>query len=108
VHSSATSYGGGVALRAAVERPDRIASLTSTSQRPSTSSGRSALVRWRPCGNLGLAARTAEGVITGNYRGAAASFVDYGAARRMGALRPSVQAALIRAGCPRHRSIFGH
>ena len=46
---------------------------------------------------LAVAARTAEGVITGNYRGAAASFVDYWSGRgAWAALRPSVQAAMTR------------
>ena len=46
---------------------------------------------------LAIAARTAEGVITGNYRGAAASFVDYWSGRgAWAALRPSVQAAMTR------------
>ncbi|MET0919190.1 MAG: alpha/beta fold hydrolase, partial [Burkholderiales bacterium] len=98
VHLVGHSYGGGVALRAAVERPNRIASLTLYEP--------SAFHLLRAMGAraadalaeiLGLAARTAEGVITGNYRGAAASFVDYWSGRgAWAALRPSVQAALTR------------
>ena len=98
VHLVGHSYGGGVALRAAVERPNRIASLTL--YEPSAfhllrSMGARAADALAEI--LALAARTAEGVITGNYRGAAASFVDYWSGRgAWAALRPSVQAALTR------------
>jgi pimeloyl-ACP methyl ester carboxylesterase len=98
VHLVGHSYGGGVALRAAVERPNRIASLTLYEPlafhllRAMGARAADALAEI-----LGLAARTAEGVITGNYRGAAASFVDYWGGRgAWAALRPSVQAALTR------------
>jgi pimeloyl-ACP methyl ester carboxylesterase len=44
-----------------------------------------------------LAARTAQGVITGNYRGAAVSFIDYWSGPgAWAALRPAVQSALTR------------
>jgi hypothetical protein len=63
--------------------------------RPSTS-----LKRWARAGAaafaeiLAIAAKTAEGVISGNYSGAATSFVDYWGGRgRMG------RAAAVRAGC---------
>ncbi len=98
VHLVGHSYGGGVALHAAVERPNRIASLTLYEPsafhllRAMGARAASALAEI-----LGIAARTAEGVITGNYRGAAASFVDYWSGRgAWAALRPSVQAALTR------------
>ena len=98
VHLVGHSYGGGVALRAAVERPNRIASLTL--YEPSAFHLLRAMGA-RAAGALAeilaLAARTAEGVITGNYRGAAASFVDYWSGRgAWAALRPSVQAAMTR------------
>jgi len=98
VHLVGHSYGGGVALRAAVERPNRIGSLTL--YEPSAFHLLKAMGT-RAAGAfaeiLGLAARTAEGVVTGNYRGAAASFVDYWSGRgAWAALRPSVQAALTR------------
>jgi len=67
-----------VALRAAVERPERIASLTL--YEPSAfhllkvmgAHGAHALAEI-----LAISKRTADGVSCGDYRGAAASFVDY-------------------------------
>ena len=98
VHLVGHSYGGGVALRAAIERPNRIASLTLYEP--------SAFHLLKAMNARGAAAfaeiqaitdKTAEGVITGDYRGAAASFVDYwGGPGAWAALRPSVQAALTR------------
>ena len=108
MHLVGHSYGGGVALRAAVERPNRIASLTLYEP--------SAFHLLKAMGARGAAAfaeilaittKTAEGVITGDYSGAAFSFVDYWCGRGAWvALRPSVQAAL-NAGRAKHRSIFG-
>jgi pimeloyl-ACP methyl ester carboxylesterase len=98
VHLVGHSYGGGVALRAAVERPERIASLTL--YEPSAfhllkmmgAQGARALAEI-----IAISKRTAEGVSCGDYRGAAASFVDYWSGRgAWKALRPSVQAALTR------------
>ena len=98
VHLVGHSYGGGVALRAAVERPDRIASLTL--YEPSAfhllkamgARGAVALAEIQ-----GIAAQIADGVITGDYRGGVSSFVDYWGGRgAWAALRPSVQAALTR------------
>jgi pimeloyl-ACP methyl ester carboxylesterase len=98
VHLVGHSYGGGVALRAAVERPNRIASLTLYEP--------SAFRLLKTIGARGAAAlaeiqaiadKTAGGVITGDYRGAAASFVDYwGGPGAWAELRPSVQAMLTR------------
>jgi pimeloyl-ACP methyl ester carboxylesterase len=98
VHLVGHSYGGGVALRAAVERPERIASLTL--YEPSAfhllkmmgAHGAHALSEI-----LAISKRTAEGVSCGDYRGAAAAFVEYWGGRgAWEALRPSVQAALTR------------
>ena len=98
VHLVGHSYGGGVALRAAVERPNRIASLAL--YEPSAfhllkaigSRGAAAFAEI-----LAIAGRTADGVISGDYRGAANSFVDYWSGRgAWTALRASVQAALTR------------
>jgi pimeloyl-ACP methyl ester carboxylesterase len=98
VHLVGHSYGGAVALRAAVERPNRIASLTLYEP--------SAFHLLKAMGARGAAAfaeilaigtKTGEGVISGDYRGAATSFVDYWGGRgAWAALRPSVQAALTR------------
>src|SRR6201991_605939 len=98
VHLVGHSYGGAVALRAAVERPERIASLTL--YEPSAfhllkvmgAHGAYALAEI-----IAISKRTADGVTCGDYRGAAASFVDYwGGGGAWAALRPSVQAALTR------------
>jgi pimeloyl-ACP methyl ester carboxylesterase len=98
VHLIGHSYGGGVALRAAMERPQRIASLSLYEP--------SAFYLLKTMGQHGARAlaeinaisqRTADGVSCGDYRGAAASFVDYwGGAGAWEALRPSVKAALTR------------
>ncbi len=98
VHLIGHSYGGGVALHVALARPDRIASLTLYEP--------SAFHLLRVIGERGaasfaeiaaLARNTAAGVMAGDYRGAAIAFVDYwSGAGAWAALRPSVQAALIR------------
>jgi pimeloyl-ACP methyl ester carboxylesterase len=95
VHLVGHSYGGGVALHCALERPDCIASLTL--YEPSAFH----LLTQIDCGADALAEILAIGrnagacVIAGDYRGAAAAFVDYwsgeGAWR---ALRPELQHAL--------------
>jgi pimeloyl-ACP methyl ester carboxylesterase len=98
VHLVGHSYGGAVALRAALERPQRIASLTL--YEPSAfhllklmgAHGAHALTEI-----LAISQRTADGVVCGDYRGAAASFVDYwSGCGAWEALRPSAQAALTR------------
>ena len=98
VHLVGHSYGGGVALRAAVERPDRIASLTL--YEPSAfhllktmgARGAAAFAEIRA-----IATKVDEEVISGDYREAAISFVDYWGGRGAWvALRPSVQAGLTR------------
>lgn len=78
VHLVGHSYGGGVALRVALERPHRIASLTLYEP--------SAFHLLAGLGQAGAEARneilsvaraTAEGVVTGDYKSAAEHFVDY-------------------------------
>jgi pimeloyl-ACP methyl ester carboxylesterase len=98
VHLVGHSYGGAVALRAAIERPARVASLSLYEPTPfhllkgMGERGMRALAEIRA-----LAARTAQGVITGNYRGAAVSFIDYWSGPgAWAALRPAVQSALTR------------
>ena len=98
VHLVGHSYGGGVALHVALARPDRIASMALYEP--------SAFHLLRQMGKpgaeahaeiAGVARRIGQGVVTGDYRGAVATFVDYwngpGAWK---AMRPSVQNALIR------------
>jgi pimeloyl-ACP methyl ester carboxylesterase len=97
VHLVGHSYGGAVALHAALARPDRIASLTL--YEPSAfhllkqfAGGVAAFAEISA-----LAGSTGESVISGDYRGAAARFVDYWSGPgAWEALRPSHQAALTR------------
>jgi pimeloyl-ACP methyl ester carboxylesterase len=98
VHLVGHSYGGGVALHAALARPGRVASLTLYEP--------SAFHLLKCIGEHGAAAfaeisavarATERGAATGDYRSAAIAFVDYwSGAGAWDALRPSVQAALIR------------
>ena len=98
VHLVGHSYGGGVALHAALARPSRIASLSLYEP--------SAFHLLRAMGDQGAAAfeeisgvarTTGEGVVAGDYAGAARFFVDYwSGAGAWAALRPSVQTAIIR------------
>src|SRR5215467_2596301 len=74
LHLVGHSYGGAVALNAAVTRPDKIANV---------------------------AQRTSHGVLTGDYRGAIASFVDYwNGAGTWDGMRPVLQDGLMR-WCPK-------
>jgi pimeloyl-ACP methyl ester carboxylesterase len=98
VHLVGHSYGGGVALHVALARPVRIASLSLYEP--------SAFHLLKIMGDRGAVAFaeiadithvTAQGVISGDYAGAAAAFVDYwGGVGAWAALRPTAQAALIR------------
>ena len=98
VHLVGHSYGGGVALHVALARPGRIAGMALYEP--------SAFHLLRQMGEAGgqafaeiarIAARICRGVVTGDYRGAMAAFVDYwngpGAWDR---LRPTQQAVLVR------------
>ena len=98
VHLVGHSYGGGLALHVALARPARVASLALYEP--------SAFHLLKIMGDRGAAAFgeiaditrvTAQGVIAGDYAGAAAAFVDYwGGVGAWAALRPTAQAALIR------------
>jgi pimeloyl-ACP methyl ester carboxylesterase len=98
VHLVGHSYGGGVALRVAVERPDAIASLALYEP--------SAFHLLTQLGPDGLAAReeilrlthaVSCGVISGDYQGAITCFVDYwNGAGAAALLQPHARAALLR------------
>lgn len=98
VHLVGHSYGGGVALRIAVERPDKIASLALYEPsafhllRGGDRTARAALAEIR-----GVARACGQAVCSGDHRRAAAGFVDYwGGAGAWAALRPELQAKLMR------------
>jgi pimeloyl-ACP methyl ester carboxylesterase len=97
VHLVGHSYGGGVALHAALARPERIASLTL--YEPSAFH----LLKQFDLGAKAFdeirdkAFAIANDVIAGDYRGAAKTFIDYwNGEGALEALRPSVRDALIR------------
>ena len=98
VHLVGHSYGGGVALHVALARPGRIASLSL--YEPSAFHLLKAMgERNNPAfAEIADITRvTGQGVIAGDYAGAAAAFVDYwGRQGAWAALRPTVQAALMR------------
>jgi pimeloyl-ACP methyl ester carboxylesterase len=98
VHLVGHSYGGGVALHIGHARPERIASLTLYEP--------SAFHLLKQLGERGaaalaeittIAAKTGAGVASGNYRAAAAAFVDYWSGHgAWEALRPALQHSLVR------------
>jgi pimeloyl-ACP methyl ester carboxylesterase len=97
VHLIGHSYGGGVALHVALARPHKIASMALYEP--------SAFHLLRQLGEPGyrgfteiadVAQRFSEGVITGDYLGAVARFVDYwNGVGAWDAMRPSAQKSLI-------------
>jgi len=97
LHLVGHSYGGGVALHAALVRPDRIASVTL--YEPSAFHLLKQIERGaKPLAEIMAITRQArDGLITGDYRGAAAAFVDYWSGKgTWSAMRPEVQIALTR------------
>jgi len=98
VHLVGHSYGGGVALHVALARSGRLASLAL--YEPSAfhllkAMGEPAASAFAEIADITRI--TEQGVITGNYAGAAAAFVDYWCGPGAWvALRPKVQDALIR------------
>ncbi|MDJ0941879.1 MAG: alpha/beta hydrolase [Kiloniellales bacterium] len=98
VHLVGHSYGGGVALRIALERPERVASLTLYEPsafhllRGEQGETAAALAEIRA-----VARACVEAVAIGDCRRAAAGFVDYWSGPGAWAgLRPEVQARLVR------------
>ena len=98
VHLVGHSYGGGIALHVAVERPQRIASIALYEP--------SAFHLLKASGTAEAAAlaeieaitrETGNGIVTGNYRGAAEAFVDYWSGTGTWAtMRPATRDALVR------------
>src|SRR5262249_45106039 len=98
VHLVGHSYGGAVALHVALARPERIASMALYEP--------SAFHLLRQLGGparaayaeiTGIARRVGDGVVSGDYRGAVAAFVDYwNGYGTWHTMRPAVQKALIR------------
>jgi pimeloyl-ACP methyl ester carboxylesterase len=98
VHLVGHSYGGGVALHVALARPARIASMALYEP--------SAFHLLRQMGEAGaeanaeiaaVARRICQCVVTGDYRGGLAAFVDYWSGPgTWDAMRPTVQSALMR------------
>jgi pimeloyl-ACP methyl ester carboxylesterase len=96
VHLVGHSYGGAVALHVALARPDRIASLVLYEP--------SAFHMLRQLGEAGAAAEiemlarhVREAVVTGDYRGGMAAFVDYwNGSGAWDAMSSDLQQALIR------------
>jgi len=98
VHLVGHSYGGGVALRAAVERSTRIASLSLYEP-----TAFNVLKVMGPDGHAhlaeirGVASDVQQAVLNGNYQAAARRFVDYWNGNgSWAALRPENQAELVR------------
>jgi pimeloyl-ACP methyl ester carboxylesterase len=97
VHLVGHSYGGAVALHAALARPDRIASLTLYEPSAFHLLGRIADGAAPFAEIVGVARTTSEGIVRGDFRGAAAFFVDYwGGPGAWSAMRPAAQDALTR------------
>ena len=96
VHLIGHSYGGAVALHIALTRPNRLASPTLYEPSAFHLLKRTEVGGAEALGEItAIAQKVCNGVITGDYRSAAASFVDYwsgeGAWR---AMRPELQSAL--------------
>lgn len=98
VHLVGHSYGGAVALHAALRRSDRVASIAV--YEPTVfhllpwlgENGAAAHAEIK-----GVAAAVAEGVLSGDYRGAAGRFIDYwGGDGAWDALKPELQAEIAR------------
>ena len=97
VHLVGHSYGGGVALKAALARPDRIASMAlyePTAFHLLRQMGGPGALAYAEI--AGVAGRLCQGVMTGDYRAAVAAFIDYwNGPGAWEAMRPAAQNALI-------------
>jgi len=97
VHLVGHSYGGGVALYAALARPNRITSMAlyePTVFHLLRKMGRRGALGYAEIADV--AGRVSQGVVTGDYRGAVAAFVDYwNGPGAWQAMRPAAQNALI-------------
>ena len=97
VHLVGHSYGGGVALHVALARPGRIASLTLYEPSAFHLLGQFRHAAAAFAEIKAIAYAVASGVVAGDYRSAAAAFVDYwNGPGAWDALRPAVQDGLIR------------
>jgi pimeloyl-ACP methyl ester carboxylesterase len=98
VHLVGHSYGGGVALHAALARPDRIAGMAlyePTAFHLLKQLGAAGAAALAEIGDV--AGRMGNRIVAGDYRGAAAGFVDYwNGAGAWDGLKPHVQSALVR------------
>jgi len=96
VHLVGHSYGGAVAMRVALERPDTLNRLTLVE--PAAfyllhGTGPANQLKFREI--AGVATDVCEAVITGDYHGGAARFVDYwNGTGAWAALKPKIQAAI--------------
>ena len=97
VHLVGHSYGGSVALQAALARPDRVASMAlyePTVFHLLQQVGGPGAFAYAEIAEV--AGRVREGVVTGDYRAAVAAFVDYwNGLGAWNAMRPAAQNALI-------------
>jgi pimeloyl-ACP methyl ester carboxylesterase len=98
VHLVGHSYGGGVAMRVAVERPHRIASLSLYEPTPFHVLKAAGQDGWDALDEIRtVASEIAQGITTGAYRAAARRFVDYwNGAGAWDGLKPEVQVDLVR------------
>jgi pimeloyl-ACP methyl ester carboxylesterase len=98
VHLVGHSYGGGVALSVALARPNRIASMALYEPSAFHLLPQMGERGARPYAEITDVARDmCHGIVTGDYQGAVARFVDYwNGPGSWNALRPAIQSALIR------------